>query len=138
MTATPDGVPTIIELKRADNGELRGMLVGQLVDYAAALRYGAVERIRQEFEQRVGSEAAQEDEYEHVLDGGNSTVLGGGGRGGSLPATVPAHERPMRRLVPSVRTPSDWDRWPPSSTWAASSASGPSSRSRTGGSTPRC
>lgn len=45
-----DGLPTVVEVKRADNCELRRDVVGQVLDYAAGLRYGDPERIRREFE----------------------------------------------------------------------------------------
>lgn len=60
-----DAVPTVIEVKRADNRELRRMAVGQVLDYAASLRYGTAELIRREFEQRTGS---AEDWPQELLD----------------------------------------------------------------------
>ena len=64
-----DGVPTIVEVKRADNRELRRMVVGQVLDYAAALRYGSAERIREEFELRTTSDEARARELSQHLDG---------------------------------------------------------------------
>ena len=60
-----DAVPTIVEVKRADNRELRRMVVGQVLDYAASLRYGTADLIRREFEQRTGS---AEDWPQELLD----------------------------------------------------------------------
>lgn len=72
-----DGVPTIVEVKKADNRELRRSVVGQVLDYAAGLRYGSVDRIRGELEARTGAadelaafldELDPEDFWARVID----------------------------------------------------------------------
>jgi hypothetical protein len=54
-----DGIPTLVEVKRSSNRELRRQVVGQMFDYAAnAIRYGDVGRIRRLF--REGNEEPEE------------------------------------------------------------------------------
>lgn len=66
-----DGVPTIIEVKRADNRELRREVVGQVLDYAAALRYGGPDRIREEYEDRTSAGEGPLSGLLEFLDGGD-------------------------------------------------------------------
>jgi len=48
-----DGIPTLVEVKRSANREIRRQIVGQMMDYAAnAIRYGDVDRIRRLFHKR--------------------------------------------------------------------------------------
>lgn len=48
-----DGIPTLVEVKRSANREIRRQVVGQMMDYAAnAIRYGDVHRIRRLFHER--------------------------------------------------------------------------------------
>lgn len=48
-----DGIPTLVEVKRSANREIRRQVVGQMMDYAAnAIRYGDVDRIRRLFHKR--------------------------------------------------------------------------------------
>ena len=54
-----DARPTLVEVKRGDNPEIRRRVVGQMLDYAAhATRYWSGARIREVFEQNAGDEAA--------------------------------------------------------------------------------
>ena len=48
-----DGVPTLVEVKRADNTEIRRTVVGQMLDYATnALLYWPVSTIRERLDER--------------------------------------------------------------------------------------
>lgn len=48
-----DGVPTLVEVKRSENREIRRQVVGQMMDYAAnAVRYGDIHRIRRLFHEK--------------------------------------------------------------------------------------
>jgi len=52
-----DGIPTLVELKRSTNTEIRRMVVGQMLDYAAnAVANWSVETIRALFESTCASE----------------------------------------------------------------------------------
>ena len=54
-----DARPTLVEVKRGDNPEIRRRVVGQMLDYAAhATRYWSAAGIREVFEQNAGDEAA--------------------------------------------------------------------------------
>ena len=54
-----DARPTLVEVKRGDNPEIRRRVVGQMLDYAAhATRYWKAARIREIFEKNAGGEAA--------------------------------------------------------------------------------
>ena len=54
-----DACPTLVEVKRGDNPEIRRRVVGQMLDYAAhATRYWSAARIREIFEKNAGDEAA--------------------------------------------------------------------------------
>ena len=45
-----DGIPTIVEVKRASDTRIRREVVGQILDYAAnGIRYWPVESLRSEF-----------------------------------------------------------------------------------------
>ena len=56
-----DGVPTIVEVKRSTNTQIRREVVGQMLDYAAnGVRYWPVERLRSDLATRVGSPEAAE------------------------------------------------------------------------------
>jgi hypothetical protein len=60
-----DGIPTLVEVKRSSNRELRRQVVGQMFDYAAnAIRYGDVDRIRRLFRKR--HEEPEEKLQEHL------------------------------------------------------------------------
>jgi len=51
-----DAVPTLVEVKRSENTEIRRRIVGQMLDYAAnAVAYWPVERIQTDFEERCSS-----------------------------------------------------------------------------------
>lgn len=48
-----DGIPTIVEVKRSNNTQIRREVVGQILDYAAnAILYWSIEKIRAKFEQQ--------------------------------------------------------------------------------------
>ena len=54
-----DARPTLVEVKRSENSEIRRRIVGQMLDYAAhATRYWIVSDIRKRFETDAGSEDA--------------------------------------------------------------------------------
>ena len=54
-----DACPTLVEVKRGDNPEIRRSVVGQMFDYAAhATRYWSAAGIRETFEKNAGDEAA--------------------------------------------------------------------------------
>jgi hypothetical protein len=51
-----DAMPTIVEVKRSTNTEIRRKIVGQMLDYAAnAVRYWPVDSLRSSFEQSCAS-----------------------------------------------------------------------------------
>jgi len=67
MFLDQEGMPTLVEVKRADNRELRRTVVGQVLDYAAGVRYGAPEKIRTEYETRTGTVGETSNELlEHI------------------------------------------------------------------------
>ena len=62
-----DAVPTLVEVKRGTNPEVRRAVVGQLLEYAShASRYWAVEDIRESFEESM--EARGEDPSSALAD----------------------------------------------------------------------
>jgi hypothetical protein len=58
-----DGIPTIVEVKRASDTRIRREVVGQMLDYAAnGVRYWPVDRLRAQFDQsceRAGRNASE-------------------------------------------------------------------------------
>lgn len=64
-----DGVPTLVEVKRASNRELRREVVAQMMDYAAGLMRCDVRDIRQRFERRHASVDEAQRELESYLAG---------------------------------------------------------------------
>ena len=46
-----DAIPTLVEVKRGESRELRRMVVGQMLDYAANAAYVRVEELREAFEE---------------------------------------------------------------------------------------
>lgn len=53
-----DGIPTIVEVKRSTNTQIRREVVGQMLDYAAnGLRYWPPDRLRQDLIHRLGNDA---------------------------------------------------------------------------------
>src|SRR5438552_1028909 len=62
-----DAVPTIVEVKRSTNKEIRRQVVGQMLDYAAnAVVYWPVDRLRERFANTHGKSA--EEELSNFLD----------------------------------------------------------------------
>lgn len=58
-----DGVPTLVEVKRASDTRIRREVVGQMLDYAAnAVVYWPIEAIREEFKARCASEKVAPDD----------------------------------------------------------------------------
>lgn len=56
------GVPTLVEVKRSRNGQLRREVIGQLLDYAAnGSAYWSIADIRARFQQQWGIDQAQEE-----------------------------------------------------------------------------
>jgi len=63
-----DGVPTIVEVKRGDNTQIRREVVGQMLDYAAnAIAFWPVETIRAKFEAKFVGELKPEIELRERL-----------------------------------------------------------------------
>jgi hypothetical protein len=63
-----DAIPTIVEVKRSANTQIRREIVGQMLDYAAnAVVYWPVERIRERFAKTHGLVA--DEKLEDFLDG---------------------------------------------------------------------
>jgi hypothetical protein len=63
-----DAIPTIVEVKRSANTQIRREIVGQMMDYAAnAVVYWPVERIRERFTKTHGVVA--DEKLEEFLDG---------------------------------------------------------------------
>ena len=57
-----DGIPTLVEVKRAENTELRRKVVAQMLDYAAnAVVYWPVDVLRGRLEQRLSDEGRDPD-----------------------------------------------------------------------------
>jgi hypothetical protein len=62
-----DAIPTLVEVKRSSNREIRRMVVGQMLDYAAnAVLYWNLDDLRQKFEQRAQTDG--NDAREVVAD----------------------------------------------------------------------
>ena len=58
-----DAIPTLVEVKRRDNSEIRRSIVGQMLDYAAHAKLTlSVGDIRQAFEERVATAGQAPDE----------------------------------------------------------------------------
>ncbi len=58
-----DAIPTLVEVKRRDNSEIRRSIVGQMLDYAAHAKLTlSVGDIRQAFEERVSAAGQTPDE----------------------------------------------------------------------------
>ena len=51
-----DARPTLVEVKRRANPEIRRRIVGQMLDYAAHARYWDLDAVRDHFEQTAGEE----------------------------------------------------------------------------------
>ncbi|QIR39401.1 hypothetical protein HCG51_23660 [Tolypothrix sp. PCC 7910] len=52
-----DGIPTLVEVKRASDSRIRREVVGQMLDYAAnAVNYWSIDKIRTQFEAKRDSE----------------------------------------------------------------------------------
>lgn len=59
-----DGIPTLVEVKRATDTRLRREVVGQLLEYAAnALNYWTVDSIRRNYEQNCDKKKVEADKY---------------------------------------------------------------------------
>ena len=57
-----DGTPTIVEVKRSTNSQIRREVVGQMLDYAAnGVRFWPVERLRDDLARRLGGRAEADD-----------------------------------------------------------------------------
>lgn len=57
-----DARPTLVEVKRGDNSEIRRRVVGQMLDYAAhATRYWTADTVRRRLEEESGGEDAARD-----------------------------------------------------------------------------
>lgn len=66
-----DGVPTLVEVKRSTNTEIRRQVVGQMMDYAAnAVLNWSVDRIQEKFEARCKEKGKDPEEelYRHLAD----------------------------------------------------------------------
>lgn len=64
-----DGIPTLVEVKRSTNREIRRQVVGQMMDYAAnAIRYGDVGRVRRLFHEREGDPSVAVRDHLGVTD----------------------------------------------------------------------
>lgn len=58
-----DGIPTLVEVKRSTNTDIRRKVVGQMLDYAAnAVAYWPVEQIRAKYEARCQAAGIDPDE----------------------------------------------------------------------------
>jgi hypothetical protein len=63
-----DAIPTIVEVKRSANSQIRREVVGQMMDYAAnAVIYWPIERIRERFAKTYGLVA--DEKLDEFLDG---------------------------------------------------------------------
>lgn len=68
-----DAVPTIVEVKRSSNTEIRRTIVGQMLDYAAsAVVYWPVERIQTDFEGRCEKQSLDPEVELEALIGDRS------------------------------------------------------------------
>ena len=67
-----DARPTLVEVKRGDNPEIRRRVVGQMLDYAAhATRYWSADGIRARFEEEAGGEDAARERLAERLSIGS-------------------------------------------------------------------
>jgi len=58
-----DGIPTLVEVKKGTNTDVRRKVVGQMLDYAAnAVAYWPVEEVRSAFETRCSKDGVDPDE----------------------------------------------------------------------------
>jgi hypothetical protein len=58
-----DGIPTLVEVKKGTNTDVRRKVVGQMLDYAAnAVAYWPVEEVRSAFEARCSRDNVDPDE----------------------------------------------------------------------------
>jgi hypothetical protein len=65
------GVPTLVEVKRSTNPEIRRRIVGQILDYAAnGVRYWPVDRLRSRFDEAC---VARGEDPVDVIDSLRST-----------------------------------------------------------------
>lgn len=70
-----DGVPTLVEVKRSSNSEIRRSVVGQMLDYAAnAVVYWPIERLRATFETNAEREDADPEQRIAELVGDGADV----------------------------------------------------------------
>ncbi|HKS77647.1 MAG TPA: hypothetical protein VJQ07_02135 [Gaiellaceae bacterium] len=70
-----DGIPTLVEVKRSTNSEIRRSVVGQMLDYAAnAVVYWPIERLRATFELNSEKEDADPEQRIAELVGGEADV----------------------------------------------------------------
>jgi hypothetical protein len=61
-----DGVPTLVEVKRSSNSDIRRKVVGQMLEYAAhAQRYWPIESIQEWFEKACELQGRDEDDVLH-------------------------------------------------------------------------
>ena len=68
-----DARPTLVEVKRGDNPEIRRRVVGQMLDYAAhATRYWTADTIRERLEAESGGEDAARGRIARLQSGGES------------------------------------------------------------------
>jgi hypothetical protein len=65
-----DAIPTLVEVKRSANREIRRLVIGQMLDYAAnAVTYWDLDDLREAFEERVRSLGGDpDDEIAALLD----------------------------------------------------------------------
>lgn len=64
-----DARPTLVEVKRGDNSEIRRRVVGQMLDYAAhATRYWTAETVRKHLEAMPGGEDAARERIARLLE----------------------------------------------------------------------
>jgi hypothetical protein len=71
-----DGVPTLVEVKRGSNPQVRREVVGQMFDYAASsVLYWTAETIRESFEARCQREGVDADEQLGVLLEGDAAAI---------------------------------------------------------------
>jgi len=71
-----DGVPTLVEVKRRNNPQLRREVVGQMFDYAASsVLYWTAETIRESFEARCRREGVEADgQLDALLEGDAAAI----------------------------------------------------------------
>ncbi|ARX87063.1 hypothetical protein SMD44_06544 [Streptomyces alboflavus] len=73
-----DGVPTLVEVKRATDTRIRREVVGQMLDYAAnAARYWPAALLQRSFEETCGKDGRPlEEAYGELLGGGSAGSAG--------------------------------------------------------------